>query len=79
MEACMQSNLNALSCKRPHVVTRPDVDDVLWLWVQHMEKKGEIVNGRMLLAKRESFEESLEVPEDERLPGPGWLQPFCQA
>ena len=74
----MQSNLNALLCKQPCVVTRPNVDDALWLLVQHMEKKGEIVNRKMLLAKWESFEESLKVPEDERLPGPGWLQPFCQ-
>ena len=79
MEACVQSNLNALLCKQPCVVTRPSMDDMLWLWVQHMEKKSEIVNGRMLLAKQESFEESLKVPEDKRLPGPRWLQLFCQA
>jgi len=23
------------------------------------------------------FEKALDVPEDERLPGPGWIQPFC--
>ncbi len=77
MEARVQSNPNALSCKRPRVVTRPDVDHALWLWVQKMERKGEIVNGRMLLAKREVYEKALEVPEDERLPGPGWIQSFC--
>ena len=79
MEARVQSNPNALSCKRPRVVTRPDVDHALWLWVQKMERKGEIVNGRMLLAKREVYEKALEVPEDERLPGPGWIQSFCHA
>ena len=44
------------------------------LWVQQMERKGEVVNSRMLIAKRE---EALNVPEDERLLGPGWVQPFC--
>jgi hypothetical protein len=33
MEACVDSIPNALSCKRPHIVTRPDVDHALWLWV----------------------------------------------
>ena len=79
MEARVQSNPNALSCKRPRVVTRPDVDHALWVWVQEMEKKREPVNGPMLMAKREAYEEALEVPEDERLPGPGWIQPFCHA
>jgi hypothetical protein len=78
MEARVHSIPNALSTKRPRVVTRPDVDEALWLWVQEMEKE-EVVNGRMLMAKRESFEERMEVPEDERLPGPGWIQSFCQA
>ena len=77
MEACVHSNPNALSCKQPRVVTQPDVDDTLWLWVQHMAKKGKVVNGAMLMAKWEAFEVALEVPEDERLLGPGWLQPFC--
>ena len=79
MEARVHSIPNALSSKRPRVVTRPDVDEALWLWVQEMEKKGEIVNGRMLMAKREAFEERMDVPGDERLPGTGWIQPFCQA
>jgi len=42
-----------------------------------MDQKGEPVNGGMLMAKQEAFEKVLEVPEDERLPGPGWIQPFC--
>jgi hypothetical protein len=25
------------------------------------------------------FEEAMDVPEDERLPGPGWIQSFCHA
>jgi hypothetical protein len=44
-----------------------------------MDRKGETVNGGMLVAKREAFEKALEVPEDERLLGPGWIQPFCTA
>ena len=39
MEACTMSNSNALSSKQPRIVTRPDVDHALWLWVQHMEQK----------------------------------------
>ena len=77
MEAHVDSILNALSSKRPHAVTRPDVDHALWLWVQQMDWKGETVNGGMLVAKREAFEKALEVPEDKRLLGPGWIQPFC--
>jgi hypothetical protein len=49
MEACVESNPNALSSKRPRIVTRPDVDHVLWLWVQQMNQKGEVVNGPMLV------------------------------
>ena len=77
IEARVESIPNALSSKRPRVVTRPDVDHALWLWVQKMEQKGEVVNSRMLMAKQEVFENALDVPEDERLPGPGWIQPFC--
>ena len=33
MEAQVESIPNALSSKQPHVVTRPDVDHALWLWV----------------------------------------------
>ncbi len=39
MEAHVRSNPNALSSKWPCIVTRPDVDHALWLWVQHMEQK----------------------------------------
>jgi hypothetical protein len=39
MEARVHSNPNALSSKQPCVITRPDVDHALWLWVAHMEKK----------------------------------------
>src|ERR1700749_1396635 len=65
MEARVESIPNALSCKRPRVVTRPDVDRALWLWVQQMDRRGEVVNSRMLMAKREGLEKALDVPEDE--------------
>ena len=51
------------------MVTCPDVERALILWVHHMEEKGETVSGPMLLEKRKTFEEMLQVPEDERLRG----------
>jgi hypothetical protein len=44
-----------------------------------MEQKQEVMNSGMLIAKRAVFEEALDVPEDERLTGPGWVQSFCHA
>ena len=44
IEVRMTSVPNALSSKRLRIVTRPDVDRALWLWVQHMEQKREVVN-----------------------------------
>jgi len=44
-----------------------------------MEWKQEVVNSRMLMAKQAVFKEELNVTEDERLPGAGWIQSFCQA
>ena len=79
MEAWVHSNPNALSSKWPRITTRPDVDRALWLWVQHMEQKQEVVNSGMLVAKWAAFEEIMNVPEAERLPGPGWVQSFCRA
>jgi hypothetical protein len=37
--------------QRLRVVTRPDVERALILWVRHMEERGETVNGPMLKAK----------------------------
>ena len=79
LEARVHSNPNALSSKQPRIITRPDVDCALWLWVGHMEQKRELVNGGMLVAKRAVYEEAFCVPEDERLPRPGWVQSFCCA
>ncbi|KIJ48341.1 hypothetical protein M422DRAFT_162554 [Sphaerobolus stellatus SS14] len=75
----IDDNPNALSSKRARIVTRPDVDRSLYLWLKHMEEKGEIVNGPMLVAKRARFEAALDVPEAERLTGDGWLKSFTKA
>jgi hypothetical protein len=40
-QARLASNPTALSGKRPRVVTRPDVEMALVLWVKHMEEKGD--------------------------------------
>jgi hypothetical protein len=48
----IKDNPNALSSKRPRIVTRPDVDRALFLWIKQMEEKGEHVNGPMLKEKR---------------------------
>lgn len=45
------SNPMALSSKHPRVVTRPDVERALILWVRSMEEKGETVTGPMLCVK----------------------------
>lgn len=70
---------NALSSKRVRVVTRPDVERALVLWVRHMEEKGEYVTRPMLKEKRGRFEKCLNVPEAECLLGDGWIGPFCRA
>ncbi|KIY48774.1 DDE-domain-containing protein [Fistulina hepatica ATCC 64428] len=67
----------ALSMKRERVVTRPDVERALVLWVQHMENdRLETVTGQMLAQKRRHFEDLFEVPENERLVGEGWIGSF---
>lgn len=76
MEQPIHDHPNALSSKWPRMVTNPQVEQALLLWVKHMEKKGEVVNGPMLIAKRTKFEESLDVAENERLKGNGWIGSF---
>jgi hypothetical protein len=73
------SHPNALSSKCPCVVTRPDVERALVLWMGHMEEKGESVTGLMLKVKRLKFEEEFNVPEEEQLSVDGWIVPFCKA
>ena len=79
LEERAQSTPTALSSKRARIVTRPDVEHALILWVRHMEERKETVSGPMLREKRKRFEELLQVPETERLPGEGWVVPFCKA
>ena len=69
LEACVSEAPNALSSKRPHVVMHPDVEKALFLWVKHMEEKGESVNRPMLIAKHQKFEDHFNVPDNERLCG----------
>lgn len=73
------STPTALSSKRVRVVTRPDVEKALWLWVKHMEEKSEHVTGPMLVAKRAKFEKEMDVPEAERMKSDGWIGKFCKA
>ena len=79
MEARVDSNANALSSKQPCIVTNPDVEHALQVWIQQMERKGELVNSGMLIVKMKYFENEMGVPEDERLHGNGWVQKFCNA
>ena len=78
LEARVNDNPAALSSKRPRVVTCPQVERALVLWIQHMEAIGEVVTGPMLREKRKRFEEELQVPDKERLPGDGWVASFCK-
>jgi len=70
-------NPSALLYKHPRIVTRPDVERALVLWVKHMEEKRETIDGPMLREKRKQFEEEFNVPADERL-GDGWVPSFCK-
>ena len=79
LENRVNANPSALSSKRPQVVTRPDVESALFLWVKHVESKGEQTNGQMLKEKRSRFEELFNVPNEERLLGDGWVASFCRA
>lgn len=78
LEERVDSNPTALLAKRPRIVTRPDVERALVLWICSMEEKGESVTGPMLCVKREKFEDCLKVPKNERLKGEGWVANFCK-
>jgi hypothetical protein len=78
LEAHVQANPSGLLSKRARVVTRPDVEQALLLWVRSMEVKKEVVTGPMLMEKRKWFEKSFDVPEKECLLGPGWVPSFCK-
>jgi len=77
LEERSQSNPTALSSKRARIVTRPDVERALVLWVSHMLEKKETVSGPMLREKRKRFEILLSVPDDQQLTGEGWVASFC--
>jgi hypothetical protein len=79
MEACVNNNPNALSSKHPMVVTRPDIERALILWIRHMENKHEMVTGPMLQEKWKRFEDEFNVLDNERLLGEAWIQSFCKA
>ena len=79
LEACVNKFPNALSSKRPHIVTCPDVDQALFLWIKHMQAKKESVNSAMLVAKRGKFEEQFNVPDEECLKGDRWIDSFKRA
>ncbi|KAJ7828692.1 hypothetical protein B0H14DRAFT_2367003 [Mycena olivaceomarginata] len=51
IEERAKKNPSALSTKRDLVVTRPDVERGLVMWVAQIEGKGETVNGEMLIEK----------------------------
>jgi len=78
LDARSQSTPMALSSKRVRVVTRPDVERALVLWIRHIEEMGETYTGDMLQSKRRRFEIMLQVPEEQRLSGKGWIHPFCR-
>ena len=78
-QARLVSTPTALSSKRVRIVTRPDVEEALRLWVAHMEQKRETVTGPMLVEKRARYEDMLQVPENERLRSDGWVQKFLRA
>lgn len=77
-QAQLASTLTALSSKCVRIVTRPDVEKALRLWVAHMEQKCETVTGPMLVEKQAQYEDMLHVPENERLRSDGWVQKFLQ-
>lgn len=79
LEERVNDHPNALSFRRQCIVTHPDVERALFLWVKHMEEKGETMNGPMLVAKRTRFEDQFNVPAEEHLKGNGWLPKFKKA
>jgi hypothetical protein len=79
IEARAVSYPNAMLSKRARIVTRPDVERALVIWINQMEDKGEAVSGPMLREKCIHFKNAFDVPEAERLTGDGWLSPFYAA
>ncbi|KAH8828718.1 hypothetical protein DL96DRAFT_1463030 [Flagelloscypha sp. PMI_526] len=77
VECRAASNPNGLSAKRDRVVTRPDVERGLFLWIQKMNSQSEIVSDAMLVEKQSRLEILLEIPEGECLGSSnGWVRSF---
>ncbi|KAF5347104.1 hypothetical protein D9756_010959 [Leucocoprinus leucothites] len=68
---------NALSSKRPHIVTCLDMERALFLWVKHMEEKEEYVSRPMLVTKQQRIEDQFDVPQAEQLQSDSWVSSFC--
>jgi len=75
-EAEVPANPAALSSKHACIVTRPDVDQALWMWVQDCMSKSRTVSGPELSEKRKIFEVKFKVPEMEWLSETSWQQAF---
>jgi hypothetical protein len=67
-EAEVAANPAALSSKRARVVTRPDVDKALWMWVQDRMSKSRTVSGPELSEKRRSLKKGLECRKPSNCP-----------
>ncbi|KAH8834500.1 hypothetical protein DL96DRAFT_1450937, partial [Flagelloscypha sp. PMI_526] len=67
IEARAAATPNGMSSKRDRIVTRPDVEQTLYLWTQKMNSQNETVSDAMLIEKRRRFESLLDVPQEERL------------
>jgi hypothetical protein len=78
LEERAKATPNALSSKRPRIVTHPDVERATLLWFRHMEEQQETVTGPMLREKQKRFEDEFGVPENEQLTGDGWVPSFCK-
>lgn len=79
LESRATLSVYALSTKRARVVTRPDIEAMLFDWIRHMNGKGEVYTGDMLMEKRFRYENLANVPEAQRLAGRGWMAGFKQA
>ena len=79
MEDRVKSYPNALSGKKARSVTRPDVEQALVLWMNHVQEKCLAVTGPLLQEKRSQFEKEFNVPPEEQLTGGSWVQKFCAA
>ncbi|KAJ7196870.1 hypothetical protein GGX14DRAFT_310528, partial [Mycena pura] len=71
LRARANANPSALSAKRPRIVTRPDVEQALWVWHQGAQDRNFTITGEVLIQKRKQIEDLLNIPEEQRLTGRG--------